>query len=281
MDIRVVIMDIDGTLVGRDGIITKETRETLCRAQDQGVRLVLASGRPISGMLDLARELEMDRHHGICVCYNGSRAVDVESGEVLFNQTMTVEEGKAVLHHMKQFSVRPLIVRGDYAYVENVYDCMVNVDGKPFNMIDHEAHDNHLMLCEVRDLEEFLDWPANKILNIGEAEYLAVHHEEMAAPFKGTLNSMFTAPFYYEFTAKDVDKVKALESVLTPLGYSREEMIAFGDAQNDMAMIRYAGIGVAMGNAVEELKAAADEVTGSCAESGIAQSLKRHFCIDG
>ena len=90
---------------------------------------------------------------------------------------------------------------------------------------------------------------------------------------------MFTAPFYYEFTAKNVDKAKAIDAAFTKLGYVAEEMIAFGDAENDTSMLEYAGIGVAMGNATDALKAAADEVTLSNDEDGIAASLYRH--IDG
>lgn len=277
MNIKAIIMDIDGTLVDRSGIITPKTKAALIAAQNKGIKLVLASGRPINGMVDLAKTLEMDQHHGLCVCFNGAKVIDMQTHEVLFDQTMHEDVAKAVLHHMKNFDVRPLIVKDDYSYVTDVYDCMVQIDGKPFNIVNHESHDNHFKLCEVDDLEAFCDFPLNKILVIGEADYLQEHYKEMSAPFLGQLNSMFTAPFYYEFTDLGIDKVKALDTVLKQMDIHEEHLIAFGDAQNDITMVSYAGIGVAMGNAVEELKAVADEVTAACGEDGIALSLERHL----
>ena len=86
---------------------------------------------------------------------------------------------------------------------------------------------------------------------------------------------MFTAPFYFEFTAKGIDKAKALESILKKLGVNKEEIIAFGDGHNDASMVKYAGLGIAMGNAVQELKEIADYVTLSNDEDGIAYAIDK------
>ena len=146
-----------------------------------------------------------------------------------------------------------------------------------FNVIESESRGNGYILCEKRDLAAFADYPIEKILTAGEPEYLRAHYQEMGAPFKDRLSCMFTAPFYYEFTAKNVDKAKAIDTAFAELGYTADEMIAFGDAENDISMVQYAGIGVAMGNAVDALKAIADEVTLSNDEDGIAVSLYRHI----
>ena len=96
-------------------------------------------------------------------------------------------------------------------------------------------------------------------------------------PFKDKLNCMFTAPFYFEFTAKNIDKAKALDTVLKPLNITADEVIAFGDGHNDISIVKYAGIGVAMENAVSDLKEIADEITLSNEQDGIAESLKKHI----
>jgi len=277
-EIKAIIMDIDGTLVdGKTQQIPPETRKALLSVQAGGVRLVLASGRPINGMMRLARELRMDQNHGLCVAYNGAKVFDVQTMEVLFDQAMTVQTGQAILHHLKQFEVRPFIVKGDYAYVTDVYDCMITARGTSFNIYNHEAHDNGFKLCEVDDLEAFADYPLSKILVIGEADYLAAHYQELYEPFRETTNAMFTAPFYYEFTDRGIDKVKALRATLCSQGIAPEELMAFGDAENDISMIQFAGIGVAMGNGTEPTKAAADEVTAANTDEGIAKSLALHF----
>ena len=252
MSVRVIIMDVDGTLMNSQKELSPKTKETLIRAEKAGAILILASGKPTSGLLDLAKELEME--------------------------ALSVEEGKAVLEHMKSFDkVRPMIDKGEYMYVNNVYDNMIQWNGAPFDVIQYESRGGKFKLCEVDDLAEFVDFELNKILTTSDPEYLQEHYQEMMEPFKDKLSCMFTGPFYFEFTAQGIDKAKALDTVLIPMGYKKEEMIAFGDGHNDASMGKYAGIGVAMENAVQDLKDVADEVTLSNDEDGIAVCLHKHM----
>ncbi|WP_297713449.1 Cof-type HAD-IIB family hydrolase [Clostridium sp.] len=275
-DIRVIIMDVDGTLTNGKKEITKKTKNALIKAQELGVTLILASGRPTSGLMDFARELDMDKHDGLLVSFNGSKVVDCQTNKVLFNETMSVEEGQAVLEHMKKFNVKPMIDKGNYMYVNNVFDNEILINGEPFNIIQYESRGGKFKLCEKDDLAAFVDYPLNKILTAGDPDYLQENYKNMMDPFKDKLSCMFTAPFYFEFTAKGIDKAKALDTVLSPMGFKREEMIAFGDGDNDVSMIEYAGIGVAMENAVDDLKAIANEVTLSNEEDGIAYTLSKY-----
>ena len=274
--IRAILLDIDGTLTNDKKEITPKTREALLKAQENGVRLALASGRPDQGLVKFAKILEMEKHHGIFVCYNGAKVMDCQSGEVYFDQAMSIEEAKAVLEHMKKFDVSPIIARGEYMYTNDVYSGFLERNGDPINIIEYESRSNGYLLAEKRDLAEFVDFPVEKILNAGEPDYLQAHYEEMMEPFKDTLSCMFTAPVYFEFTAKGVDKAKAIDTAFRKMGYSPSELMAFGDAQNDLSMLKYAGIGVAMGNAVEEVKEAADYVTLSNNDDGIAAALAEY-----
>lgn len=267
--IKWIAMDLDGTLTNDDKVITEETKKVLMKAQKKGYKLILASGRPITGMVDLAKELKMNQYHGILVSYNGSLVTDCTTNEVLFEQALSVEESKKILEHMKQFDVQPMIDKDQYMYVNDVYGYKV----------EYEARGGNYLLCEQEDLAEFCDFKLNKILVAGEAEYLNRHYKEMAAPFEGKVNSMFTAPFYYEYNALGIDKTKAIQEVMNEKGESGEHIIAFGDAQNDATMIAYAKIGVAMGNAIDELKESADYITDTNNNDGIAKALK-HFLPD-
>lgn len=276
--IEAILLDVDGTLTNGRKEITPKTAEALRRAEEAGIRLVLASGRTATGLSRYGRDLGMYDHDGVFVCCNGSKALDCQTGQVLFDQPMSIEEGKAVLEHMKRFDVWPIIDRGGYMYVNDVFAGTIsNPDGTRTNIIQYESRSNSYLLCEKEDLAAALDWKLSKILVAGEPAYLKEHWREMAAPFEGRLSSMFTAPFYYEFTARGVDKSKALSESFQALGIAPDHVIAFGDAQNDITMLRWAGIGVAMGNAVEETKEAADEVTLSNEEDGIAASLRKHL----
>lgn len=271
---KVILMDVDGTLTTSEKNISQKTKEILLKAQEKGAVLVLASGRPVRGLLDLARELRMDENHGLLIAFNGSKVIDCQTGEVLFNQTMSVEQGKAVLEHMKKFDrVRPMIDKDDYMFVNNVYDNWIQWNGKPFDVIQYESRGGNFKLCEIDDLASFLDFPLNKILTTADPEYLQKHYKEMMEPFQGKLNCMFTGDFYFEFTAQGIDKAKAIDTVLTSKGYTKEDMIAFGDGHNDSSMLQYVGTGVAMDNAVQDLKDIADEITLSNDQDGIAVAL--------
>lgn len=174
MSIKVIIMDVDGTLTNNQKIVTPKTKEALLKAEEKGAILILASGRPTSGLIDLAKELKMDKHHGLLVAYNGSKVIDCETKEVLFNQALSIEEGKAVLEHMKKFDkVRPMIDRDEYMFVNNVYDNWITWKGKPFDVIQYESRGGKFKLCEIEDLAAFVDFPLNKILTI-DAEASAI-----------------------------------------------------------------------------------------------------------
>ena len=274
--IRLIAMDMDGTLLNSRKKISPRTRKALLRAEEAGIRLILASGRPTTGLMRFAEELEMNRYHGLLVSYNGSKVMDCQTGQVLFNQAMTVEEGKAVLEHMKKFPrVRPMIDHGKYMYVNDVYDQMICLDGKDFNVLQYESRGNGYLLCEAEDLAAFADFPLNKILTTADPEYLQDHYREMMEPFEDRLNCTFTSRFYFEFTAQGIDKARALETVLAPMGYGRGDLMAFGDGHNDASMLAWAGHGVAMANGVPELKARAHEVTASLDEDGVGLVVER------
>ena len=277
MGIKAIVMDVDGTLTNDKKEITPKTREALLKAQKQGILLILASGRPTTGLVEMGKVLEMDKNNGLFISYNGSKVVNFQTGEELFNEPLKLEDAKAVLEHMKKFEIKPMIDKGDYMYVNDVYNCMIRFRGEPFNVIKYESRGGNYKLCEIDDLAAFVDYPLNKILTAGEPEYLQEHYIEMMEPFKDKLNCMFTGPFYFEFTAKDIDKAKALDTVLKPLEITADEEIAFGDGHNDISIIKYAGTGVAMENAVADLKEAADEITLSNEQDGIAESLLKHI----
>ena len=276
MAIKAILLDIDGTLTDSKKEITPETKQALMKAQENGIRLVIASGRPSRGIFKYGDQLDMRQSHGLFVCYNGARVVDCSTGDVLVDVTIPPELTKEVLNHMKKFDVRTIITHGSHMVVEDVYNCMIHDGDREFNVIEYESRMNGYCLMETEDLESFTDFPVNKILTAGDSSYLQAHYKEMAAPFEGRLSMMFTANFYYEFTALGIDKGKALENAMAKIGIKPEECIAFGDAENDIPMLRYAGIGVAMGNAQQAVKDMADSVTADNDHDGIAKALYQY-----
>lgn len=274
MAIRAIALDIDGTLTNDQKVITPRTKKALMDAQEAGIKLILSSGRPVHGLRALAHELELDRHNGLLVAFNGAQVRDASTGEVLYDQAIPADLAREVLVHMKKFDVIPMLVDGDRLYIEDAYNCTIYSGGEPKNIIKYERDACNLRLHEVRDLAEWCTVPQNKILTAGTGEYLQKHYQEMAAPFSDRLSCMFTAEWYFEFTDQGIDKGRALSFVLPRCGIDPSEMAAFGDGQNDRAMIELAGVGVAMGNAIDELKSVADMVCGTNNEDGIASALE-------
>lgn len=272
---KAILLDLDGTLLTSEKRILPRTKQILMKAQQQGVRLVLASGRPAKGMQHIANELEMNSHQGLIVAYNGAQVIECETGKELFSQPLSVKDAKAVLEHLRNFDVKTMIDRGDYLYVEDVYDNVIHFEGEAINIIRYEARGAGFKLCEIANLAAFADFPIYKILVAGEPDYLQAHHQQLQEPFQEQVTAAFSAPFYFEFTDKNIDKATAIEQTLSSLGVAAKDTIAFGDGQNDYTMLQYAGRSIVMGNAKDELKRAADEITLTNEEDGIAAVLEK------
>ncbi|ALS00985.1 HAD family hydrolase [Enterococcus silesiacus] len=275
MDVKAIVLDIDGTLLNDEKKMTNQTKEALIAAQRNGIKVILASGRPTPGMLKYVEELKMDQYNGLIVSYNGAHVLDVSTQRELFSQPLSIENSKTILEHLKQFDVKPMIAKDGYMYVNNVFDGMLDL-GSPdglFNIIEYESRGGNFQLCEKTDLAAFVDFPLHKILVAAQPEYLQGNWQNILAPFEHSVSGMFSAPMYFEFTDQGIDKANALEQTLKPLGIHQEHIISFGDGHNDLSLINYAGMGVAMGNAVTELKNVADKITTSNNEEGIAKAL--------
>ena len=254
MAIKAIAMDIDGTLTNDQKVISPRTREKLLAAQESGIKLILASGRPAWGLHALAQELDLQNHDGLLVAFNGAHVVDAQTDEVLFDQAMPVDELHRLLDHLRNFDVIPIISLGRDLHVEDSYRCMITLpDGSQKNIVKYERDACDLKIREVESLHEVADaYPVDKLLTAGDPAYLQAHYEEMYAPFTETL-----------------------QGALPKLGIDASEVVSFGDGQNDKSMIEWAGTGVAMGNAVDEVKAVAQMVTANNNEDGIAVALDK------
>lgn len=276
MDLRTIILDIDGTLLNEKKIISTHTKDKLIEAQKKGIKVVLASGRPTQGMLSLAEKLEMDTYEGFLVSYNGSQVYDVKTKEILFNQAIQQDLAKEILNHLSKFDVVSMVDHDEYMYVNDAFfDIDFQVPIGHMNIVHYEVRGSNFKVCEVDNFKRVIKNPVNKILVAGNPDYLEKHHEAMRKPFENKITAAFSAPFYFEYTDQGIDKAKALDEVFPKMGIIAENMIAFGDGQNDRSILEYAEIGVAMGNAVPEILNLADAITASNNEDGIADFLDK------
>ena len=276
--IKVILLDIDGTLTNSKKEITPKTRDALLSAEGKGCILVLASGRPTQGLERYVRELKMNVHNGILISYNGAMVSGAENGKVYFKNLIPQNKALDLLKHLRSFNGLGIVLEEDgYVITENCFKNTIDYKGERFGVLEYETRMNGCLIKEVSSFEEYLDHDTPKVLTYACPEYLKDNSEKMASGFDD-LSHMYTADFYYEFTNKGIDKTKAIkESLVNVLGFKKEEMIAFGDAANDRSMLEFAGIGVAMGNASEDLKKIADYVTDDNNSDGIATALEKYL----
>lgn len=267
MSYKMIVLDIDGTLTNDEKIITPRTKNALMRAQEEGVILVLASGRPDAGLVKISSELELENHHGLLLAYNGGKVLDAQTKEVLYEKSIPLDRAKAFLSHLEQFPVIPMVY--DFPYLI--------VPDKDGYKVEYEGRINDLTVKELSPLGEKIYFSPVKILSSAPNKVLLSVMDEITKPFEEEFAFILSAPYYLECNMKGISKADSLAKVCDSLHITSEEVMAFGDAQNDLSMIQFAGLGVAMGNACEELKEAADEITLSNNEDGIAAVVEKYF----
>ncbi len=262
-----IATDVDGTLLDRDELVTPRTRAAVLAAVEAGTRFVLATGRPprwISPVVDALGFAPM------AVCANGAVLYDSATDRILSAQTLSVE----LLAELAEVATR--IIPGAGLAVERVGRTAHDAATPQFLSSPGYEHawlnpDN----TEV-SLDDVLGAPAVKLL-IRKAGARSADMAAALAPHVGIEGDLTysTDNGLIEVVPLGVSKATGVDAVAAPLGITAEDVVAFGDMPNDIPMLLWAGLGVAMGNAHPEVKAAADEVTAPNSDDGLARVLER------
>lgn len=263
MRYKLIAMDLDGTLNNDLKTIDPPTRASLMEAQRQGVRLLLASARPLPGLYRDRDALALANHGGLLMAYNGGVIADAATGAVLSATRMPFEAARDVLRLLESLPVTPILDDGARFYV---------TDRNGYK-VDYECRNNRMTCAEVPNLADFLHFAPCKILMSTDPGGIKGVQAQIAAALPDGLTVVQTAPFYLEVIPSSVNKGLGLRAACAAIGLSPEEAIAFGDSENDIEMLHAAGMGVAMGNADDAVKAAAGRVTLSNNDNGIAAAL--------
>lgn len=263
MNYKLIAVDLDGTLYNDEPAISPATIQALIKAQEMGIQVAISSGRPLPGLFHARDALNLQKYHGMLVSYNGGKVVDTTNHETLYENAIPHELAVEVLKYLGNFPVIPMIDDGNVLYVtdKNAY------------RVREEALNDSMNCVEVPSLIDCLDFPLIKILTAMEPEKLPDVFKVIGKPYEGILDFVQSADFYIEAVPHGTSKATGLLKVCEKLGIHSDQIIAFGDAKNDLEMIKLAGHGVAMGNACDELKECADEVTLTNNENGIVHTL--------
>ena len=283
---KLIAIDLDGTLLNSYGLISEKNREAIKKAQENGVKIVLASGRTTNSVKSLAEELGGNEY---IICGNGSLIYDLKKDEIIYDKF--IDKNKAlqiiqiceqnsiyynvytedmviaktldnnVLFYHQENSNKPDSKKTKINLVDNIYEYVKNLEGK--NILKFTISDKSSII---------FNSIIKKLRNIKNIDVLDVAHMSRKMIKSGT-EEVSLEYYYTEITSENVDKWNAIEWLSEKLEIEKEEIMAIGDNINDKLMIENAGLGVAMGNSDPLIKEIADKTVANNNENGVAEAI--------
>lgn len=261
--IRYVVTDMDGTMLRPGGIVAPRTREAIAALKQQGIGLVLASGRSDASMKPYVQELGLALPF---IAYNGAKIVDARTFAPIREDLIPLEQLREACVYIEGLGCYFQVYYGDTFYYS-----------EQGTFAEEYQRDTRQRGQYVGKLSAFVDRPTPKVVLIAEPERASVLRGRLTQRYAGVFTVTGTNPKLVELTVPQATKGGALQRLMEILHTSAGEVMALGDAPNDITMLETAGTSVAMGGALPEVVAAADYTTLSAAEDGWADFLFTHL----
>lgn len=259
---KLIAIDLDGTLLNSKKEISVRNHETLWRARASGVRLVLSTARPHYRIVKYLEQLGLADSESVAICFNGGLVVLGDGSQVLHEHHFQVDELKELSQLGKDMGFAMFAYRRDGILASA--DDSVYRDRNP---------DAKFEVCEGFD---GVDWSSERIYKfalVGKPDDIRVLRGDLPEGLSERFEVSSSVPQFVDFVSRGISKSVALERVGGAWGISPAQMVAFGDEDNDIPMLRFVGFSVAMGNASERVKKVADIVTASNDDDGVARAL--------
>ncbi len=260
---RLAVIDLDDTLLGPDKQISAANAEAVHSLQARGLRVILASGRRHENMLRFHRALGLS---GPLVSCGGALTQEAETGEILHEQRLPAELATKLVAEGRTCGLSVIYYHPERVYVQ---------EQTPWtDLYQHRAGE----APTVHDLSQLAGAMPLKLIWCGPPEQIAALLQPLQALYQGRLEVLTTDPEYLEFTAAGINKAVGLSAVVQRYGIEPAQVLAFGDGNNDVAMLQWAGLGVAMSHARPSAKAAAQWVApAGDAETSFARAVASVF----
>lgn len=266
MTIKLIAIDMDGTLLNHKHEITPAVKQAIGAAREKGVRVVLATGRPYIGIERYLLELDLHQEGQFCVTNNGALVQRADNGATISENTLDFNDYLYLERLSRQLNVHFHALDFHTLYTANrdisrytVYEAYLT--GMPFKF------------RRVDEMDQTIRFP--KVMMIDEAEILDRAISQIPPEAFERYTIMKSAEFYLELLSKKANKGEGVKAMAQHLHFTPDEVMAIGDHANDLAMIQYAGTGVAMGNAIDEIKAASRFITKTNMEDGVAAAIQQ------
>lgn len=261
---KLIAVDMDGTLLNDNKEISYRCQKAIYKLRARGKRIVIATGRPLNGVMRYLEKLDLFDENDYVVAFNGALVQSTKTKEIIFNKPLSMDAYKELYKISQQLGVNI------HALTEQ---SVLTPKNNPYTEI--EARINQIPIIEgaVEDIDEAT--VIVKVMFIDDPEKLDTIIPKIPSHIKDKYTILRSAPYFLEFMEKTVNKGAGVSAIANQLGFDSNEVICVGDAGNDLDMIRYAGLGVAMGNAVDDVKSEADYITHTNEEDGVAHVIEK------
>ncbi len=270
MKYKLFVTDMDGTLLNSKSELSEENKRALLSLHERGIHLAIATGRIFTTAKVYAK------HLGIVtpiICSNGAIAKNLENGKTIYSNPMDKETCMKVVDICKENNIDFYFYSEDTIFCEHMTDRLLYFSewGKTLDEEDRiklEIVNDSKKIIEKETIYKFgiQDDDIDLLNKVGEI----INNSLEVSTFKSWSNLL-------DIMNKGVSKANAVDSLAKSLGIKREEVVTIGDNENDMSMIEYAGVGIAMGNAIDMVKEVADYITDTNDNNGVAKAIDKFF----
>lgn len=262
---KLVALDMDGTLLNNRKEITPRTKQALQLAREKGIKIVLASGRPLDGMTRYLKELGISGEQEFVLYCNGSMVKELGSDEVIHQQILSGRDAKSVFQLAEKLGLDCHAFSSEYGVITPKHN--------PYTEI--ETRINQIPVREMNFTELDDEHPIVKVLIVASEDAITAAMKHIPSEFRERYNIVRSATHFLEFLHLKSSKGYGVEAIARSLDIKPEQIVAMGDAENDNHMIEYAGLGVAMGNAMDNTKQLANHITLTNEEEGVAEVFEK------
>jgi Cof subfamily protein (haloacid dehalogenase superfamily) len=262
---KLLAIDLDGTLLNDDKQISDEDAEAIIRARKSGLKVVIATGRPTSGTRKSLETIGFDRGDFV-ISNNGATIVDLPDLGNRRTLSITVQDHRRIDAFCRENGIRHYSFDATYCLSDSLHE---------FTEWEQNANEIEVKIVDFASLDE--NHRLLKVMAFGEPEMIDRAEAAVTGDLRRRYAVIRSADILLEFLHPKATKGNAVKTVADWLGIKRSQVICIGDSGNDIDMLSYAGLGIAMGNAKPEVIAAADDVTAGNQESGIARALEKHY----
>lgn len=266
--IKLIALDLDGTLLNSQKKISKANKAAIHFAIKKGVKVVLCTGRPLMGIKQYVDELQLLDMEDFSITYNGGLVQRNHNSEVLSQKTLSYEDIQEIYALSQELQVPMNILDLNYVY-EPTYP-----DDRPSLYPSLQSASLPFIKCDVDSFKE--DQQFNKVVFCTEPKFLDQTISKIPADFYQRFSTMKSRPLLFEIMHPEVNKGSGIAQLCNLLHITSDQVMVCGDEENDLAMLEYAGVAVAMANASEQVKKAATFITKSNDEDGVAYAIQHY-----